>query len=162
MLTTFPQCNFSLKFPEILSQYHICYHWMCLSGISKIMHSGILINMPHWAVKHKIIPLILIEKNHHTSWQICHDFTEFTEHVLKYQSYKRVWIFNLYIWTTTALSKLKNYCKLARHSFTTHNWWVLPGLNGPKLLLYIKFPWFITAGSPLQDESTKNEGKALS
>ena len=26
MLTTFPQCNFSLEFPEIFSQNHICYH----------------------------------------------------------------------------------------------------------------------------------------
>ena len=25
-LTTFPQCDFSLEFPEILSQYLICYH----------------------------------------------------------------------------------------------------------------------------------------
>ena len=29
MLTTFPQCSFSLEFPEKLSQNHICYR--CLS-----------------------------------------------------------------------------------------------------------------------------------
>ena len=122
------------------------------------MDCGILINMPHWAVKHKIIPLIFIEKNHHASWQICNDFTEFTECILKYQRYKQVWICNLYIRTTTAWFKLKRYGKFAGHSITTkstNNWWYLPGLNGPKLLLYIKFPWFITAGSPLQDESKK-------
>ena len=28
MLTAFPQCNFSLEFPEILSQNDICYHWL--------------------------------------------------------------------------------------------------------------------------------------
>ena len=47
MLTTFPQCNFSLEFSEILSQNHIRYHWLSVSGNSKIMHCGILINMPH-------------------------------------------------------------------------------------------------------------------
>ena len=26
MLTTFPQCNFSLEFPQIVSQNHTCYH----------------------------------------------------------------------------------------------------------------------------------------
>ena len=47
MLTTFPQFNFSLEFPETLSQNYIRYHLLRLgvSGISKIMHSGILINM---------------------------------------------------------------------------------------------------------------------
>ena len=50
MLTTFPQRNFSLELPEILSKNHICYHWLSVSGISKIMYCGILINMPyyHW------------------------------------------------------------------------------------------------------------------
>ena len=47
MLTTFPQCNFSLEFPEIFSENHICYHWLCVSGISKIMHCGTLINRPY-------------------------------------------------------------------------------------------------------------------
>ena len=37
MLTTFPQCNFPLEFPEINS----------VSGISKIMHCGTIINMPY-------------------------------------------------------------------------------------------------------------------
>ena len=50
MLTTFPQCNCSLEFPEILSQNHIRYHWLSVSGISKIMHCGILISIPYWIV----------------------------------------------------------------------------------------------------------------
>ena len=41
-LTTFPQCSFSLEFPEILSQNH----WLIVSGISEIMHCGILVDMP--------------------------------------------------------------------------------------------------------------------
>ena len=58
MLTTFPQCNFSpLVFPEILSQNLICYHWLSVSGNSKILHCGIVINMPdcnflRWQEKH--------------------------------------------------------------------------------------------------------------
>ena len=32
-----PQWNFSQEFPEIFSQNHICYHWLSLSGISKMM-----------------------------------------------------------------------------------------------------------------------------
>ena len=47
MLTTFKQCNFSVEFPEILSQNPICYHWLSVSGNSKIMHCGILINVPY-------------------------------------------------------------------------------------------------------------------
>ena len=47
MLTTCPQCNFSPEIPEILRQSHICYHWLSVSGISKIMHCGILIDMPY-------------------------------------------------------------------------------------------------------------------
>ena len=50
MLTTFPQCNFSLEFPEILSQNHIWYHWLSVCGISQIMHCGILINISYWTV----------------------------------------------------------------------------------------------------------------
>ena len=46
MITSFPQCNFSLEFPEILSQNCICCHWLSVSGISKTMHFGILITMP--------------------------------------------------------------------------------------------------------------------
>ena len=46
MLTTFPHCNLSLEFPELLSQNLICYHWPSVFGNSKIMHCGILINMP--------------------------------------------------------------------------------------------------------------------
>ena len=42
MLTTFPQWNFSLEFPEIPNQNLICYHWPSVSGNSEIMHCGIL------------------------------------------------------------------------------------------------------------------------
>ena len=48
MLTTFPLCNFSLEFPKILSQNLRCYHWLRVSGNSKIMHCGMLFNMPYW------------------------------------------------------------------------------------------------------------------
>ena len=41
-----PPVQFSLEFRETFSQNHICYHLLCVSGISKIMHCGILINMP--------------------------------------------------------------------------------------------------------------------
>ena len=47
MLTTFPQCKFSPELPEILSQNRKCYNWLSVSGISKIMHCGLLINMPY-------------------------------------------------------------------------------------------------------------------
>ena len=43
--------NLSLEFPEILSQTLICYHWLSVSGNSKRMHCGILINMPYTKVK---------------------------------------------------------------------------------------------------------------
>ena len=43
----FPRMQFLLEFSEILSHNHICYHWMSVYGISKIMHCGILINMPY-------------------------------------------------------------------------------------------------------------------
>ena len=46
MLTTFSQCDFGLEFPEIPSQNLICYHWPSVSGNSKLLHCGILINMP--------------------------------------------------------------------------------------------------------------------
>ena len=48
MLKTFPQCTFSLEFPEILRQNLLCYHWLSMSGNSKMMHCGILINTPYW------------------------------------------------------------------------------------------------------------------
>ena len=34
----------------MLSQNHICYHWLSVSVISKrdVMHCGILINMPYY------------------------------------------------------------------------------------------------------------------
>ena len=47
-MTTFPQCNFSLKLPEILNQNHICNNWLSVSGISKWMHCEILISLPYW------------------------------------------------------------------------------------------------------------------
>ena len=47
MLTTFPQCNFSLEFPEILNQSYNAYYGPGESGIYKIMHCGILISMPY-------------------------------------------------------------------------------------------------------------------
>ena len=40
--------QFSLEFPEVLSQNPICYHWLSVSGNSKIMHCGILINTPYY------------------------------------------------------------------------------------------------------------------
>ena len=47
MLTTFPQRNFGLKFPEIPSQNIISYHWLSVSGNPKIMYCGILFNMTY-------------------------------------------------------------------------------------------------------------------
>ena len=41
MFTSFPQCNFSLEFPEILSQSLICYYWLSLYGNSVTMHCGL-------------------------------------------------------------------------------------------------------------------------
>ena len=38
----------TLEFPEILSKKLIRYHWLSVSGNSKIKHCGILINMPNW------------------------------------------------------------------------------------------------------------------
>ena len=48
MLTTFPQCNSSQEFPDMPSKNLICYHWLSVYGNSKIMHCGILFNMPYW------------------------------------------------------------------------------------------------------------------
>ena len=45
---TFPQCNLLLDFPEILSWNLIWHHWLSVSGNSKIMHCGILIDMSYW------------------------------------------------------------------------------------------------------------------
>ena len=49
MLTTYPQCNFSLEFPKILRQNYTCCNWLSVSGISKIKHCGILIIIPYWS-----------------------------------------------------------------------------------------------------------------
>ena len=42
MLATLPQC----KCNTIRCKNHICHHSLSVCGISKIMHCGILINMP--------------------------------------------------------------------------------------------------------------------
>ena len=42
-LATFPRCNFSLEFPEILSRNHTRCHWLSVSR--KTLHCGIFINM---------------------------------------------------------------------------------------------------------------------
>ena len=47
MLTIFPRCNFSLEFPEILSQNRICYHWVC-PGFPKPCIVGYLLTSPNW------------------------------------------------------------------------------------------------------------------
>ena len=48
MLTTYPQCNFSLEFKEIFSQNLLNYHSLSVSGISKTMHCGIITSMPNY------------------------------------------------------------------------------------------------------------------
>ena len=48
LIWAFPQCKFSLEFPEISSQdLMLCYHWLSVSGNSEILHCGILIDMPY-------------------------------------------------------------------------------------------------------------------
>ena len=74
MLTTFPQCIFSLEFPEILSENHIyaIIDWSCLK-ISKIMNHEILINMLyrmfhkyHWSKIMSITSIFyIIIRSHH-------------------------------------------------------------------------------------------------
>ena len=49
LLTTFPQCNFWLKIPGLLSQTVICCHWLSVSRNSKMMDYGILINIAYWS-----------------------------------------------------------------------------------------------------------------
>ena len=61
MLTTFPQCNLSLEFSEILRQKHICYHWLSASGISKIVRCEILINKRYYNNDTTLITLYIIE-----------------------------------------------------------------------------------------------------
>ena len=48
MLKTFPQCNFPLEFHKMFNQNHKYALIDRVSGISKIMHCGILINMHCW------------------------------------------------------------------------------------------------------------------
>ena len=43
--------QFSLEFPEILSQNLICFHLLSVSGNSEIIHCGILFNMPYLAAR---------------------------------------------------------------------------------------------------------------
>ena len=74
MLTSFPQCNFPLEFPEILnteySQNLIRYHGLSLSGITKIIHCGILINIPYCLLK---APAFIITKHEHFKSSTCFD-----------------------------------------------------------------------------------------
>ena len=51
MLKKFPQCNFSLELPEILSKNHAIIDRVC-QGIPKIMHCGIYIYMPYYNGAH--------------------------------------------------------------------------------------------------------------
>ena len=60
-LTTFPQCNFSLEFRDLLSQNYICYQWLSVFGIYKIIHRGILDNMPY--LKMSTLTCTCIERN---------------------------------------------------------------------------------------------------
>ena len=46
MITTIPQSRFWSDFPETHSQNLICYHWLSMPGNSKILHCGILFDMP--------------------------------------------------------------------------------------------------------------------
>ena len=46
MITTFPQCSFSLEFPETLSQNNICHHSPSVSGIPKKRIVGYLLTCP--------------------------------------------------------------------------------------------------------------------
>ena len=69
MLTTFPQWNFALEFPEILSQNIISYHWRSVSGNSVMMHNGILINMPFLILQLFHVNTMLVEIPH-TDWHI--------------------------------------------------------------------------------------------
>ena len=58
MLTTFPQYKFTLKFPETFSQNHIYVSIdLSVSGISKIMHYGILTNMPYLNFSKNFFPV---------------------------------------------------------------------------------------------------------
>ena len=50
----YPTMQFSLEFPEILSQNCICYHLLSVSEIFKIVHCGILINLPYYLEYYKI------------------------------------------------------------------------------------------------------------
>ena len=80
MSTTFPQCNFSLECPEILSQIDICYHSLIVSGIWKIMHFGILINLPYYSA---CCPLLCKELRSKYRWAYCKDF-EFIGTAIRY------------------------------------------------------------------------------
>ena len=68
MFKTFPQCNFSLEFPELLSQTLIMLSLQeCVCGKSQIMHCGIFINMPY--SKKNIICMLLIVNTQ--EWCVC-------------------------------------------------------------------------------------------
>ena len=40
--------QFSTRSSRIIQSAHFCRHWLSVSGNSKIMHCGIVINMPYW------------------------------------------------------------------------------------------------------------------
>ena len=48
VLNNIPIMQFRSGIPRNTQSKHICYHWLSVSGVSKIMHCGILINMPYW------------------------------------------------------------------------------------------------------------------
>ena len=46
MVTTFPQCNFSLEFPELLTQNHICYNFFFLCILLYFMIDWVCLGFP--------------------------------------------------------------------------------------------------------------------
>ena len=61
-------CNCSLEFLEILGQNLLCYGWQSVSGISKIMHCGILINMPYCCCSY-LVPCLYFPLEIHSTRQ---------------------------------------------------------------------------------------------
>ena len=66
VLTSFPQCNLSLEFREILKSKSICFHWLSAPGNSEIMHCGILIYMPY---QHFSMQAAHMSSESHTLWR---------------------------------------------------------------------------------------------
>ena len=86
-LTTFPQCNFSLGFPDILIQNLICHHWLSVWGLRNNAFR-ILISMPYsftatvnHHIHNKIIMFTVYMYNkrvgHHRSWELDQDVYSF-------------------------------------------------------------------------------------